>query len=69
MKLTPRCQGKRFRRNDWADGKYVDIRVVSKTDKKGLRMCRGVDELGQRILFWTKENEAGWIRVKKEVRP
>lgn len=57
LKLTPRSQGYRFRKDGWVPGKWYDIRRVGKLS------VIAINQNGHKLAFPRDDNDAGWIRV------
>ena len=57
MKLTPRSQGFRVRKPDWAPGRYLDIRRV------GRFWITAINEKGGEETLPRDERENDWIKI------
>ena len=57
MKLTPRCQGYRFRDPKWPEGRYYDVRFV------GRSTVRVIDQDRKGIEFDRDDTKGDWVRL------
>lgn len=63
MRLTPKSQGKRVRRPDWAPGRYLDIRHIGPGQ---IKLVDGTNDRGLREMLYTTNEDGDWIELPKD---